>query len=72
MSEKHTLCSCSITASEIQLCPLHEATEEMYDALRAAEGHLSELLTDKQWHPIGHCPVLDVVRAALAKAEGKS
>lgn len=41
-------------------------------ALKTAEGHLSETLADKQWHPIGHCPVLDVVRAAIAKAEGAS
>jgi hypothetical protein len=42
---------------------------EMYAALKAAEGHLSETLADERWHPIGHCPVLEMVRAAIAAYE---
>ena len=40
--------------------------DQIERALIAAEGHLEETLTDDRWHPVGHCPTLDVVRAALA------
>ena len=48
------------------------AAPDLLAALKTAEGHLSEELGYKELHPIGHCPVLDVVRAAIAKAEGLS
>ena len=44
---------------------------ELLEALELAEGHLAEMLGDPKWHPIGHCPVLDRVRAVLAKARGE-
>ena len=52
-----------------------EAFPEMLEALREAESHLAEELADARFsavHPGGHCPVLDRVRAALAKAKGES
>ena len=45
------------------------AAPDLYHALKAAEGHLEEMRQDLRWHPIAHCPVLDLVRAALARAE---
>lgn len=48
------------------------AAPDLYEALKAAEGHLAETLSDARWHPIGKCPVLELVRAALSKAEGAS
>lgn len=38
-------------------------------ALQAAEGHLEETLHDPKWHPVGRCPVLELVRATLAGTE---
>jgi hypothetical protein len=46
------------------------AAPDMLEALRAAEGHLEEMRQDRKWHPIEHCPVLDQVRRAIAKAAG--
>lgn len=46
------------------------ASPSMLKALEYAEGHLAETLADNEWHPIGHCPVLDAVRAAIASAKG--
>ena len=43
--------------------------EEMIAALKLAEGHLEEMRQDLKQHPIGHCPVLDHVRAVIRKAE---
>jgi DNA repair exonuclease SbcCD ATPase subunit len=43
---------------------------ELVAALENAEGHLEEMRKDAKWHPIGDCPVLNKVRAALAKAKG--
>lgn len=40
---------------------------ELVAALRAAEGHLEEMRKDATWHPIGDCPVLNNIRAILAK-----
>jgi len=54
---------------------LCKAAPEMLEALREAESHLAEELADARFsavHPGGHCPVLDRVRAALAKAKGES
>ena len=48
------------------------AAWDMHEALKAAEGHLEEMRGDPKLHPIGQCPVLDQVRAALAKAEGRA
>ena len=41
---------------------------EVLAALKAAAAHLEEMRKDPRWHPIGDCPVLNQVRAALAKA----
>lgn len=45
------------------------AAPELLDALHDAEGHLEEMRKDHKWHPVEHCPVLDKVRRAIAKAE---
>lgn len=47
------------------------AVAELVEALGLAEGHLAEMLSDAKWHPIGHCPVLDRIRALLAKYAAK-
>lgn len=44
--------------------------DEMVEVLKEAESHLDEELRDPRStavHPIGYCPVLDRVRALLAK-----
>ncbi len=48
-----------------------EALPELLVALDAARRHVVETLHVPEWHPIGHCPVLDQVEAALAKARGE-
>ena len=40
-------------------------------ALLSCEAHLEEMRQDKKWHPVGHCPVLDQVRAALGMKENE-
>lgn len=50
------------------------AAPDLLDALQSAAGHLQETLDDPRWremHPVGICPVLDKVRAAIAKATGE-
>ena len=47
------------------------AAWEMREALQFAEGHLEEERQNPITHPIADCPVLNGVRAALAKADGK-
>ena len=44
---------------------------DMLAALKLAEDHLQEDIWKGDSHPVGRCPVLDVVRAAIAKAEGE-
>ena len=62
----HSEAECEANARLIAAAP------DLYEALKAAEGHLAETLSDARWHPIGKCPVLELVRAALSKAEGAS
>ena len=49
---------------------LMAAAPELYEALEAAEGHLADDLNNTALHPVGDCPVLWKVRAALAKVRG--
>jgi hypothetical protein len=48
------------------------AAPDLLDALKRAEGHLADEIHNRHIHPIGHCPVLDWVRAAIAEAEGRA
>jgi hypothetical protein len=46
---------------------------ELLKACKAAVEHLEEELRNPRYshlHPVGECPVLDLIRAAIAKAEG--
>jgi hypothetical protein len=49
------------------------AAPDLLEALREAAQHLEEdNALHPDLHPIGQCPVLDLVRSAIAKAEGRS
>jgi hypothetical protein len=49
---------------------LEEEKAALVKALELAAGHLEEQLDCKRCHPVGLCPVLDELRAALALAKG--
>ena len=51
---------------------LMAAAPQLYEALEAAEDHLADDLNNTALHPVGDCPVLREVRAALAKARGEA
>lgn len=48
------------------------ASPQLLEACKAAADHLREERKNKTTHPIGQCPVLDVVLAAIAKAQGET
>lgn len=74
------ICGCSIAPNdegagngyELTPCALHGAAPELLVACKAAQEHLRNERQNKVTHPIGLCPTLDLVDAAIAKAEERS
>ena len=70
-------CGCEfdpILSGEVRWCPLHASAQQLLEACQLAEDHLEQELVGEKGralHPIGQCPTLDVVKAAIAAATGE-